>query len=159
MHPLSTVVATPERRWGKTREIAPTENRPPFRILPAATLAGAKGFDPKAVIAVESPERLTSVLAPYSPSAPLFDNHYPPERLTSGFIAHPKSLSSVPIVDTATAEYVPHPARALLHIALSVRTLSVWTMASPKTVHWKAPGRILGKVYQRNSNKYKKSQM
>lgn len=79
--------------------------RPPLRILATDKLSVAKGLSIDALPKLESPERLTSVLPPYSPSAPLFDNHYPPDRLLSGFMAHPKALTQQAIVDPAAATY------------------------------------------------------
>jgi len=92
-------------RWGKTREVGPQEVAPPFRILPTDKLSVTKGLKLDDLPKLEAPERMTSVLPPYSPSAPLFDNHYPPDRLVSGFMAHPKALTQQAIVDPQTASY------------------------------------------------------
>lgn len=103
---MSLSHSTPfHHRWGKTREVGPAEIAPPFRILPTDKLAVNKGLVINDLPKLESSERLSAVLPPYSPSAPLFDNHYPPDRLVSGFIAPPKALSSSPVVDPATANY------------------------------------------------------
>ena len=92
-------------RWGKTREVGPAETPPPFRILPAATLSANKGMVVADLPPVESAERMSSVLPMYSPSAPLFDNHYPPDRIVAGFIGHPKALTQQAYVDENTATY------------------------------------------------------
>lgn len=92
-------------RWGKTREVSPAETAPPFRVLPTDKLSVTKGVKLDQLEKLDTAERLSAVLPPYSPSAPLFDNHYPPDRLVSGFIAHPKNLTQQALVDASTAVY------------------------------------------------------
>jgi len=92
-------------KWGKAREIVPAENTPPLRILAPATLAMSKGLDPKDLSAMESPEQMTSVLAPYSPSNSIFNEKYAPGYGYAGFVTSPSAYGGRISVDAATTTF------------------------------------------------------
>ena len=57
------------------------------------------------VRSLERPERMCSVLPPYSACAPLYGEKFEPARLTSGFVSSPHNLAGRNCVDPATADY------------------------------------------------------
>jgi len=90
-------------RYGKTREIAPTEIAPTMRVLAPDLLSTSKGLDRSALLNLESPERMSAVLPAYSPNAALFCQGFGPERRTAGFLRTPIALGGATYVDSAAS--------------------------------------------------------
>lgn len=91
-------------KWGKTRELSPSEIAPKQRILASSTLLGAKGVKMDSYATVHSPEEMCSVLPPYAPAVSTFIK-YAPERTRSGFVSSPSNYAGRSTVDPAAAAF------------------------------------------------------
>ena len=90
-------------RYGKTREISPCENVPSPRQLATDLLSVTKGLKIGSLPEIDSPERMGSILPPYSPNASLFFDKFDPGRLGAGFVRSPTELGGRTNVDAAAA--------------------------------------------------------
>lgn len=90
-------------RYGKTREISPCELVPSPRQLATDLLSVTKGVNIGRLPEIDSPERMGSILAPYSPNASLFFNKFDPGRYGAGFLRSPTELGGRTNVDEAAA--------------------------------------------------------
>ena len=65
----------------------------------------AQGLDAAKLSTLSSPEQMTSVLAPYSPSNSIFMEKYAPERRISGFVSSPTSYAGRNTVEPTTVAF------------------------------------------------------